>query len=121
MFLPSDERIYWMYRDDDFTFHDTTLIKTWSTVWDVGLEPNREHAAGFPRDIPRRCVLACSDDGDTIADPYCGSGTTLVVAEETGRKCLGMEIDPGYADVIVRRWETLTGHKATLAQPSFVA
>jgi len=53
--------------------------------------------------------------GDSVLDTFCGSGTTLIAAEQLGRKCYGMEISPQYCDVIVKRWETLTGKKATLA------
>jgi 23S rRNA G2445 N2-methylase RlmL len=49
-----------------------------------------------------------------IYEPFCGSGTTLIAAEQLGRKCYGMEISPAYCDVIVKRWETLTGKKARL-------
>ena len=52
----------------------------------------------------------------TIYDPFLGSGTTLIAAEQLGRKCYGMEISPQYCDVIVKRWETLTGNKAVLEQ-----
>ena len=48
----------------------------------------------------------------TVYEPFCGSGTTLIAAEQLGRKCYGMEISPAYCDVIVKRWETLTGKKA---------
>jgi DNA modification methylase len=51
-----------------------------------------------------------------IFDPFLGSGTTLIAAEQLGRKCYGMEISPNYCDVIVKRWENLTGKKATLAK-----
>jgi site-specific DNA-methyltransferase (adenine-specific) len=49
-----------------------------------------------------------------IYDPFLGSGTTLIAAEQLGRKCYGMELSPAYCDVIINRWETLTGKKATL-------
>jgi len=49
-----------------------------------------------------------------IYDPFCGSGATLIAAEQTGRTCYGMELDPKYCDVIVTRWENLTGQKAEL-------
>ena len=49
----------------------------------------------------------------TVFDPFLGSGTTLIAAEQLGRTCYGMEISPAYCDVIVKRWETLTGQKAT--------
>jgi DNA modification methylase len=49
-----------------------------------------------------------------IYDPFLGSGTTLAAAELTERVCSGMELDPKYIDVIVRRWEKLTGKQAVL-------
>ncbi len=49
-----------------------------------------------------------------VYDPFLGSGTTLIAAEQLNRKCYGMEISPQYCDVIVKRWETLTGKTATL-------
>lgn len=48
----------------------------------------------------------------TVYDPFLGSGTTLIAAEQLGRRCYGMEISPAYCDVIVKRWETLSGKKA---------
>jgi len=56
--------------------------------------------------------------GDLIVDLYLGSGTTLIAAEQLGRKCYGLEIDPIYCDVIVARWEAFTGQKAELAKPN---
>jgi len=53
-------------------------------------------------------------DHQIVYDPFLGSGTTLIAAEQLGRKCYGMEISPAYCDVIVKRWETLTGQKAKL-------
>lgn len=49
---------------------------------------------------------------ESVYDPFLGTGTTLIAAEQEGRRCFGLEIDPAYCDVIVRRWETLTGQKA---------
>lgn len=54
------------------------------------------------------------DQAKSIYEPFCGSGTTLIAAEQLGRKCYGMEISPAYCDVIVKRWEKLTGKTATL-------
>ena len=50
---------------------------------------------------------------ERVYDPFLGSGTTLIAAESLNRRCYGMEIEPHYCDVIVRRWEEFTGRKAT--------
>jgi len=112
MFLPSDERIYWLYKGRDFYFDDSTEIKTWSTVWDIALETNRTHAAGFPVELPTRAIRACSQPADIVIEPYCGSGTTLIACERMGRRCFSMEIEPAYCQVIIDRWEAFTGLKA---------
>ena len=50
--------------------------------------------------------------GETVLDLFGGSGSTLMACEQLGRRCLTMELDPRYADVIIDRWETFTGQKA---------
>ena len=56
--------------------------------------------------------LDCSARDDIVLDAFLGSGTTLIAAERTGRRCCGLELDPGYVDTIVRRWEAMTGGSA---------
>ena len=51
--------------------------------------------------------------GDIVYDPFVGSGTTLIAAEKMSRRCFAMEIDPGYCDVAIRRWQDFTGMMAT--------
>ena len=70
------------------------------------------HSAAFPVQLPAFFIKANSNDAGIVYEPFCGSGTTLIAAEQLGRKCYGMEISPQYCDVIVKRWETLTGRKA---------
>ena len=57
-------------------------------------------------------ILDCSARGDIVLDTFLGSGTTLIAAERTGRRCHGMELDPAYVDTSVRRWQKLTGGSA---------
>jgi DNA modification methylase len=57
-------------------------------------------------------ILDCSARGDIVLDAFLGSGTTLIAAERTGRRCHGMELDPAYVDTSVRRWQKLTGGSA---------
>jgi len=49
-----------------------------------------------------------------VYDPFLGSGTTLIAAEMTERACFGLDIDPRYVDLVIRRWENLTGQQAKL-------
>ena len=53
-----------------------------------------------------------------VYDPFSGSGTTLIAADKAGRTCFAMELDPGYVDVIVARWEAFTGETAVLLAPA---
>ena len=52
--------------------------------------------------------------GDAVLDLFGGSGTTMIAAEQLGRRCFMMELDPHYCDVIIQRWEDLSGKKAVL-------
>jgi DNA modification methylase len=54
--------------------------------------------------------------GDTVLDPFLGSGSTLVAADATGRTCLGVELDPLYVDLIIHRYEGATGRAALLVE-----
>lgn len=73
----------------------------------------RHHPTQKPVALMAWCIELCGEP-KTIYDPFLGSGTTLIASEQLGRKCYGMEISPAYCDVIVNRWENLTGKKAVL-------
>ena len=60
-------------------------------------------------------MLDASGRGDLVLDPFLGSGTTVIAAERTGRVCYGLDLDPRYVDVSIRRWQTFTGQQARLA------
>lgn len=86
------------------------------SVWSFGKDaaidyahPTQKPVALAAEAIDKTTTKAC-----TVYDPFLGSGTTLIAAEQLGRKCYGMEISPAYCDVIVKRWENLTGKKAVL-------
>lgn len=116
MFLPCDERVYWLYPGDDFYFDDSTEHKTWSSVWSINSHKDLEesqHGCAFPMELVTRPMRACSETGDAVADFYLGSGTTLIAAEALGRRCFGIEIAPQYCDVAVRRWQSKTNQHAT--------
>ena len=80
------------------------------TVWEIPTEPVRrlnghadDHPAMMPLSLARRCVSITSLPGSVVLDPYAGSGTTLLAAQELGRKWVGVELKPEFADLIERR------------------
>ena len=86
-------------------------------VWEfkrVTGEERHEHATPKPVEMMARAIKSSTQDGGLLVEPFLGSGSTLIAAEQLGRKCYGMEISPAYCDVIVKRWENLTGKKAVL-------
>jgi DNA modification methylase len=60
----------------------------------------------------RRPIANNSRPGQAIYDPFLGSGTSVIAAEMTGRVCCGIELNPAYVDVVVRRWQVFTGRTA---------
>ena len=71
-----------------------------------------EHPTMKPVAMVVEAIKNSSTDGQIVLDPFLGSGTTLVACEKTNRICYGLELDPKYVDVIIRRWEQYTGEQA---------
>lgn len=74
---------------------------------------NEDHPTMKPIPLFGSLIKNSSRKGEIVLDPFCGSGTTVVACEQLGRKAAAAELDPKYCDVIVRRWEALTGKNAT--------
>ena len=73
-------------------------------VWSINTAQSSEaHFAVFPPKIPELCIKAGSREGDTVLDPFMGSGTTALVAQKLGRKWIGFELNDKYADLITRK------------------
>jgi len=74
------------------------------TVWTIPPEPFREaHFATFPQALAERCILAGSRPGDTVLDPFSGAGTVAVVAKRLERRAIGVELNPDYQAMAIRR------------------
>jgi DNA modification methylase len=73
------------------------------------------HPTVKPTALVADAIMDCSARGDIVLDPFLGSGTTLIAAERTGRRCYGLELDPLYVDTLVRRWQTFTRDAARRA------
>jgi DNA modification methylase len=99
--------------------------RTQSTVWEVAnLNPfggDRDaeneatgHGTQKPVELMRRPILNHTQPGEAVYDPFLGSGSTLIAAENTGRICYGMDLDPKYVDLVILRWQRFTGREAVL-------
>lgn len=70
------------------------------------------HPTVKPVALVADAIMDCSARNDVVLDAFCGSGTTVIAAQRTGRRCYGLELDPLYVDTIVRRWQTFTRDSA---------
>jgi DNA modification methylase len=95
--------------------------RTQTTVWEIAnnnpfgnqqREQSWGHGTQKPVECMRRPIVNNSRPGQAIYDPFLGSGTSLIAAEMSGRICYGLELNPAYVDVIVRRWQLFTGRAA---------
>ena len=86
-----------------------------TTLWTIssgGQDVETEHATQKPVECMRRPMLNNSSAGQAIYEPFLGSGTTLIAAQSISRVCLGIEIDPLFVDVAIRRWQAFAGEQA---------
>jgi DNA modification methylase len=95
-----------------------------STIWDSPSpkfimggsdEEKFDHPTQKPVALMRRPIMNHLKRGELVYDPFLGSGTTLAAATTAERRCCGTEIEPKYVDVVVQRWQQLTGQQATLS------
>lgn len=85
-----------------------------TTIWNVKRDAQTSyvHPTQKPVKLVEEAILNSSKGEDLILDLFLGSGSTLIASEKTGRVCYGMELDPKYADVIIKRWQDFTGKDA---------
>lgn len=116
----SHEYIFMLSKSEKYYFDQAAIkertadgksFKNKRTVWQINTEPCKEaHFAVFPRALVRPCLLAGSPKGGLVLDPFFGSGTVGVVAIETGRKCVGVELKSEYIDIARQRLLMLTSN-----------
>ena len=95
--------------------HQPPADRKQDSVWEVDKpRANKVHPTMKPVELITRAIQNSSRVGEIVLDSFGGSGSTLIAAEQTKRKARLIELDPKYCDVIVQRWETLTGLKAEL-------
>jgi len=87
-----------------------------TTLWQIPKPQKSEtgHSTQKPVECMKRPIENNSSPGQAVYDPFSGSGTTIIAAEQTGRRCYAMELSPQYVDVAIKRWQDFTGGKAVL-------
>lgn len=86
----------------------------WTVSWDgKGRPVGNEHPTEKPVELFARPMRKHTRAGDVVFEPFSGSGSQLIAAEQLGRRCIAIELEPVFVDVAIRRWQTLTGRKAT--------
>jgi DNA modification methylase len=100
-FYDQDERIYWLYKGDDWRWNQEAV--GYGSVWRIPPQNYKEHACVFPEALVGRCLAGVARPGDTILDPYAGSGTVGAVARKFGCKAILIEAEEKYCEVIVER------------------
>lgn len=94
--------------------HYFTDDRTLDTVWEIDRpKASREHPTMKPVELVERALLTATRRRDLVLDPFVGSGTTIIAAENTRRTAYAMDIDPRYAQVAIERWQAYTGKRAT--------
>jgi DNA modification methylase len=101
---------------EERSFIPTEDYRKWfSPVWtDVTGQLRRDHPAPYPPEVPLRLIKMFSFVGDTVVDPFAGTGTTAVAALQTGRNSVSVEIEPSYVDLIEKRLGSLDGLTADI-------
>jgi DNA modification methylase len=113
--LPDDT---WFLRPQDSETHFSPFSDTWSVSRVCGTFKERtDHPCQMPEALLERVILACSNEGDLVLDPFAGSGTTLAVAKKLNRSYLGMELSEEYSEAIKGRLQAV---KPQLKEPKSV-
>jgi len=101
-------------RNDKKAFFNKKTNRGITNYWEIGTNKTqlKNHLACYPVMLPVKGIILMSNEKDIVMDPFIGSGSTLIACEKTNRICYGMELDPKYIDVIIKRYEDYTGNKA---------
>ena len=114
LFLPDHETV--LYGWADGAAHHWAGGRKQSSVWQYDRpRSSKDHPTMKPVPLVARGVVNSCPRGGLVFDPFGGSGSTMAACEQTGRRSASIELDPRYADVIIRRWEALSGGAAVKA------
>lgn len=96
-FQPVYESIYWLTKNNDLSpKFFKKILKDQKSIWTISPKMNIPHPAPFPEELVEQCILATTQPGDVVLDPFMGAGTVAVVASRLGRKYIGFDISSEY-------------------------
>jgi DNA modification methylase len=104
MFCRFDERVLWFVRGDTWVWNQESVGH--GTIWRIAREQQQQgkfHPVAFPVEVPTRCILAATNIGGLVLEPYAGSATTAIACIRTGRRFIGCEIERKYFDIACAR------------------
>ena len=101
---------------DHFRQGLTLFLESGNLIADINRsdEEKFDHPTQKPVELTKKSILNHTRRGELVYGPFLGSGTTLAAAESTQRVCYGLELDPKFMDLIVQRWQGMSGKKAVL-------
>lgn len=101
--LPCTEHIYWLTKSKPKTFKDQLDTSYHTEVWTISADRGNQHPAPFPKQLVENCINLTTQENDIVLDPFCGSGTTAVIAKKLNRQFIGIELDQNYIDLTNKR------------------
>jgi DNA modification methylase len=109
-----DNELIAVFKNKVGAYYRKKINKGLTNYWKISTNDTQldNHKACYPVMLVVKGIIIGSDEKEIVLDPFLGSGTNVIACEKTNRICYGMELDPKYVDVIIKRWEDYTGNKA---------
>ena len=116
-FLPTTEWVFWLKKSwDDKPYFDRSQALHNKVIWQISRSKEKKHPAAFPHELVENIVKTCTKEGDTILDPFVGSGTTIDVAVTNNRNVIGIDVSENYITQIRNKYKFYSYNKTKLAQ-----
>jgi len=97
--VPCTEHIYWLCKQKPKVYRDQVDKEYKGEVWNITVKKQQDHPAPFPYQLVKNCILLSTQKNDIILDPFMGSGTTALVAQDFDRRWMGFEVDKEYIEI----------------------
>ena len=106
-FMPIVEYIFWVTKERKTPKFNKEAFH-FKEIWEIPPKVNPNHPATFPEEVVERCIIATTEKGDVVLDPYMGSGTTAKVSKKMGRMFIGFEVNPHFIELATQEINRLS-------------